>query len=256
MAHPPQPPSHVTEMSEDRSNFALIPRLVLESGLSVHAVRLYLEMKMTTGEEESGECWKGTKTLAKACKMSTGTVSNAKFELLSKGFIKNLGRIKDSKGFQRDTDTFQVVNIWNRNSEERSPNERKSSPDERERSPDETNKNPMNKNPEIKSFHSASGVKVGKSELIQMGYERDHAEILALWNERMPARGWLPVNALSDEVVAVMEIWNEEDSEAQDLDLKRATDFFSKAESAKPNRKPTFVRFMRDNFRHPLTAKQ
>ena len=242
MAHPPL---RATEMSEHRGNFAQIPRLVLESGLSVHAVRLYLEMKMTTGKEESGECWKSTKTLAKACKMSTGTVSNAKLELLSKGFIKNRGRIKDSKGFLRDTDTFQVVNIWNRNSEERSPNERKSSPGE-------TNKNPLNKN----LTHSASGVVVGKSELIQMGYETEHAEILAHWNERMPARGWLPVNAFSDEVGAVMEIWNEEDSEAQDLDLKRATDFFSKAEAAKPNGKPTFVRFMRDNFRHPLTAKQ
>lgn len=256
MAHPPQPPSHATGMSEDRSHFAMIPRLVLESGLSVHAVRLYLEMKMTTGEEESGECWKGTKTLAKACKMSTGTVSNAKLELISKGFIKNLGRIKDSKGFQRDTDTFQVVKIWNRNSEERSPNEIKRSPDERERSPDETNKNPMNKNPEIRTSHSASGVKVGKSELIQMGYERDHAEILSLWNEKMPPRGWLPVNAYSEEVEAVMEIWNADYCEAEDFDLQTAAVFFAEAETPEPNRKPTFVRFMRDNFRHPLTAKQ
>ena len=201
MANPPHPP-RTTSMSKERDKFAMIPHLVLESGLSVHAVRLYLEMKMTTGEKESGECCKSTETLATACRMAMGSVSNAKQQLLSKGFIKNLGKIKG-----RDSDTFQVVKIWSRNSEKRSPDESQRSPNESERSPGETNKNPMNKNPRIRTSHSASGV-AGESELIQMGYEPDHAQILSLWNKKMTPLGWLPLNTYSTEVVNVFRIWS------------------------------------------------
>jgi hypothetical protein len=252
MAHPPPPP-RTKGMSKERTNFAMIPRLVLESGLSVHAVRLYLEMKMTAGEDECGQCWKGTKTLAKACRMAAGSVSKAKGELLSKGFIKNLGRIIGEKGNLRDTDTFLIVDIWPLNSEERSPDESERSPNERKRSPSETNKNPMNKNPE-KRAHSASGV-AGKLELIRLGYEDHEAEILALWNEKMTPLGWLPVDTFSEEVCDMFLIWNEDDCEEQDFDLAQATALFKKSDFPNPNRTPTFVRFMRDRFKHPLTSK-
>jgi len=282
MAHP-QPPPRTTGMNKERTNFAMIPRLVLESGLSVHAVRLYLEMKMTAGEDECGQCWKGTTTLAKACRMAAGSVSKAKGELLSKGFIKNLGRIIGEKGNLRDTDTFLIVDIWPLNSEEhggkasaklkesplqapspfpeapckplgRSPDESERSPNERKRSPSETNKNPMNKNPEIRA-HSASGVRViGRIELMRMGYDYHEADILALWNEKMTPLGWLPVDTFSAEVSDKFVIWNEDDCEEQDFDLAQATALFKKSDFPNP-RTPTFVRFMRDRFKHPLTSK-
>jgi hypothetical protein len=271
-------------MSTERTNFTMIPRLVMESGLSVHAVRLYLEMRMTTGELKGGQCWKSTQTLAEGCRMAAGSVSKAKSELLSKGFIKNLGRIIGEKGNLRDTDTFLIVDIWPLNSEEhggkasaklkesplqapspfpeapckplgRSPDESERSPNERKRSPGETNKNPMNKNPEIRA-HSASGVRViGKIELMQMGYDYHEAEILALWNEKMTPLGWLPVDTFSEEVCDMLVIWNEDDCEEQDFDLAQATALFNKSDFPNPNRTPTFVRFMRDRFKHPLTSK-
>jgi hypothetical protein len=102
--------------------------------------------------------------------------------------------------------------------------------------------------------HSASGV-VGKFELMRLGYDDHQAEIISLWNEKMTPLGWLPVDAYSDEVCSVMEIWNEDDCEEQDFDLAQATALFKKSDFPNPNRTPSFVRFMRDRFKHPHTSK-
>ena len=239
-------------MSTERTNFTMIPRLVMESGLSVHAVRLYLEMRMTTGELKGGQCWKSTQTLAEGCRMAAGSVSKAKSELLSKGFIKNLGRIKGEKGNLRDTDTFLIVDIWSLNSEERSSDESERSLNERKRSYGETNKNPLNKNPN-NNIHSVSGVVVEESDLIQMGYEPEQAEIISLWNEVMPSRGYFQVTKFSNEVEKCFELWNEETLEAENLTLRTAQALFTNP--GQPNsKKPTFVRFIRDRYKSPAST--
>jgi hypothetical protein len=102
--------------------------------------------------------------------------------------------------------------------------------------------------------HSASEL-VGKFELMRFGYADHQAEIISVWNEKMTPLGWLPVDAYSDEVCSVMEIWNEDDCEEQDFDLAQATALFKKCDFPKPNRTPSFVRFMRDRFKHPHTSK-
>jgi hypothetical protein len=232
----------------------MVPNIVLDLGLSVHAMRLYLEIKKTTGEKADGECYSSTSTLARACQMSTGSVSNAKKELLRSGLIT----IQRAGSTKRGTDSMRVPDIWKRNDEWArrrkggSSDERTRSSNERTRSSDETNKTPLNKNPTNKKIsHSESGV-MGKEKLMKMGYESDDAEVIALWNAEMSRRGWWIVDTYSDEVVESLKIWDDEERCAETIGLERARIKFFEARPPNTSRNPTLVRFMRDNFHHAL----
>lgn len=61
------------------SHFSQIPNMVDDMGLTPYAYRLYGHLKRVTGEK--GKCWQSTETLAKACGMSAGKISESKKEL-------------------------------------------------------------------------------------------------------------------------------------------------------------------------------
>jgi hypothetical protein len=86
-----------------------IPNIIDESDLSVFAFRLYAHLKRVAGD--SGACWKSTKTLAAACKMSTGQIVKAKNELEEFGFIK----IKSGNKAVHESDTITIVDLWPEN---------------------------------------------------------------------------------------------------------------------------------------------
>jgi hypothetical protein len=86
-----------------------IPNIVDDSDLSVYAFRLYVHLKRVAGE--TGVCWQGTRTLATACKMSVGKVSDAKAELAKAGFIFI------SPGEGDSSDKITIADLWRENME-------------------------------------------------------------------------------------------------------------------------------------------
>lgn len=132
----------------ERKYFAIIPHLVDDMGLSVWAYRLYGHFRRVAGED-GGACWQSTRTLADACKMSTGQVAKAKQELVEAGLIT----ITSERGAHGDYHVITITDVWALNmarysqteqteTGERSPHERYRSHHERKRSPHETKKNP------------------------------------------------------------------------------------------------------------------
>lgn len=137
----------------ERKYFAIIPHIVDDMGLSVWAYRLYGHFRRVAGED-GGACWQSTRTLAEACKMSTGQVAKAKLELVEAGLIT----ITNERGAHGDYHVITIADVWALNmarysqteqteTGERSPGERYRSPHERKRSPGETKKNPGRKTP-------------------------------------------------------------------------------------------------------------
>jgi hypothetical protein len=167
----------------DKKYFYLMPNIVNERGLSVHAFRLYCEIKRTTGE--GGVCYKSTRNLAEICMMAVGTVTKAKKELVEKGLIRiTKEHLNGKKGSLAPNDIIEIVNIWDENmgaylprslderetKSPRSPDERENtfprSPHERPRSPDERKKTPLRRIPlfeEEDSTPSGDGVENGNN---------------------------------------------------------------------------------------------
>jgi hypothetical protein len=123
-----------------------IPNIVDDSDLSVYAFRLYVHIKRVAGE--AGQCYEGSQSLAKNCKMSVGKISAAKQELVDAGFIRLVpGDWKKGKA-----DTITVVDVWDRNYKTFSPHEKVEqkeaetfSPHESTFSPHEPKKEPIKK---------------------------------------------------------------------------------------------------------------
>ena len=86
-----------------------LPNSVDDSELSVYAFRLYAHLKRVAGD--NGKSWQSTKTLADACKMSTGSVSEAKVELCDAGFI-TIVKGDTKKG---ESDTVYIIDVWAEN---------------------------------------------------------------------------------------------------------------------------------------------
>jgi len=145
-----------------RSYYTMIPNYVDDLGLTVYAYRLYGHLRRVAGE--TGACWQSTATLAKTCRMSQGSVSKHKQELVDVGLIKIEVRHNDKGQYHHIT----ITDIWRKNSMlyADSPDEVPSSPGElgtvgsspgesptpRGSSPGETKKNQEeNKNHIIKS---------------------------------------------------------------------------------------------------------
>ncbi len=106
-----QNPTVILDESNDRAYFTMIPNIVGECGLSVYAFRLYCQIKRVAGED--GKCWQSTRTLAKNCKMSLGSVSKAKIELEEAGLIVISQKKMPYGGM--DYHEIVVVDIWKRN---------------------------------------------------------------------------------------------------------------------------------------------
>jgi hypothetical protein len=135
-----------------RSNFTIIPNMIDDLDLSPFAVRLYIHLKRVAGED--GECFQSGNTLSKSCKMSVGSIHNAKKELVDKGLVKV--EVKKST-YATGANTYHlitIVDVWAKNDTQAlspheegvSPHELPPSLDETPRSPHETIKIPVNKN--------------------------------------------------------------------------------------------------------------
>jgi len=114
--------------------------------LDPYAFRLYVHIKRVTGETGGGKCWQNTDTLAKACKMSAGMVSQAKATLADKGLIT----IREESNQNGKYHIITINDIWAENMARYtgdSQDEGGSSPHERRRSPHETKKNPLEEEP-------------------------------------------------------------------------------------------------------------
>lgn len=144
----------ITDEGDPRKYYAQIPNLIDDMNLSVYAYRLYGHLKRVAGD--TGKCFQSTKTLADACKMSMGSISKAKQELIDAGLIILETKHDKKKGY--DYHEIRLIDIWaqnmiaySQNERARSPHERANSPDERARSPHETKNNPSKNNPSKKS---------------------------------------------------------------------------------------------------------
>jgi hypothetical protein len=110
----------------DRKKYRIeIPNIVDDMDLSVYAFRLYAHIKRVAGED--GQCWQGSKTLATACKMSVGKVSDAKNELIAAGLIA----VVPGEWNKGKSDEIRVVDVWDKNLETFSQNEKTFSPHEK-----------------------------------------------------------------------------------------------------------------------------
>lgn len=143
---------NVYEIREEAPHdfFCQIPNLVDELNLSPYAYRLYGHFKRVAGE--SGKCWQSTRTLADKCRMSMGSVSDAKKELESTypPLIKVTSKTKDNGMYHE----VVITDIWYINHDYwtgkdvhivKSPPSRSQS--EHPRSPSETKKNPVKEEP-------------------------------------------------------------------------------------------------------------
>jgi hypothetical protein len=90
--------------------YSQIPNMVDDYGLSPLAYRLYGHLRRVAGE--NGKCWQNTRTLAIACNMSEGSVSNAKKELLETEFVPfiRIKKIPTKTGFSYDEIT--LTDLW------------------------------------------------------------------------------------------------------------------------------------------------
>lgn len=101
--------------SRDRSSLPKyrveLPILLDDMNLSVYAFRLYVHLKRVAERSDEGSCWESARTLATACNMSSGKVSEAKDELEQKGLITRHPRmLRGGIG-----DDIIIVDIWPEN---------------------------------------------------------------------------------------------------------------------------------------------
>ena len=132
--------------------FAQIPNLVDDLNLTPYAFRLYGHLRRVAGE--NGKCWQNTATLAKACRMSEGSVSAAKKELQSTypPLIRISDKTKENGGVYHE---ITVTDVWQINHDFFTldgihvvKSAERDSPSEPPRSPSETKKNTLKKTPE------------------------------------------------------------------------------------------------------------
>ncbi|MET0622665.1 MAG: helix-turn-helix domain-containing protein [Pyrinomonadaceae bacterium] len=99
--------------SERRKYRMEIPNLIDDLGLSPQAFRLFCRIRRVAGQD--GICYQATKTLATACRMSTGTVSAAKRELLTpRAELGGKALITVSR-HGRGSDRITITDVWSEN---------------------------------------------------------------------------------------------------------------------------------------------
>jgi len=143
-----------------RDHFTMLPNLIDDFGLSVHAYRLYGHLKRVTGE--NGKCWQSTDTLAQACKMGKGSVSYAKNELASSNPpLIRIKKLKKPDG--RTYDEIAIIDVWIINHDHYNgkpvhpQNGVARSTGERYRSAGERKKNPLEEDPKPASSEKSKG---------------------------------------------------------------------------------------------------
>lgn len=87
-----------------------IPNVVLEMGLTPHALALYIHLKRTAGQ--NGKCWKSRQRLVEETNMSAGKVSEARAELEAAELI-SVHRPKH----RRKAIEVTITDIWPKNFE-------------------------------------------------------------------------------------------------------------------------------------------
>ena len=139
-------PDQIEDASNDHAYFCMMPNM-LDDLLDPYQYRLYAHYKRVCGE--SGACWQSTETTAKACRMSTGKVSQVKRELHEMGLIRVEERKRKHGGLPYHY--IVIMDIWKENfvhcATPSSPYERPSSPGEYASSPGETKKTPLEEDP-------------------------------------------------------------------------------------------------------------
>lgn len=148
--------NYIQTQETPRNYFTMLPNLVDDLDLDPYEFRLYCHLRRVSGER--GACWQSTATLAEACKMSAGKVSQAKQKLATVGLIAIEERRTDG-GINH---VITVADIWEQNSVHQMNALAKESVHQvnanaesvhqmnAERSPGETKKNPSKKNHEEK----------------------------------------------------------------------------------------------------------
>lgn len=91
---------------DKREWFTMMPNIIDESDLDPHEFRLLIHYYRV------GNCWEGTRTTAKKCQMSMGTVSKKRRSLAVKGWIV-LQEPDEEK--PNDTITITIVDKWSEN---------------------------------------------------------------------------------------------------------------------------------------------
>lgn len=186
----------IREEASERKYFTLIPNMVLDIGLSPYAQLLYVHLKRVVGADLSGECFKSTKTLARELGVSTGTISQAKQELVTIGFISIEKRAHPRGGRPRHYITLRDIMPQNigfyhhpiSDSVPSSPDElAPSSPDERSSSPGEPEEEHREEEPDDGGGMSNELAK----KLMALGVHRDMAKTLATARSPEAVEGWL-----------------------------------------------------------------
>lgn len=90
--------------------YARMPFIIDDMKLSLVASRLYLHLKRVIGE--GGVCWQTRNTLSDICGISTGSITNAKKELVDKGLI-TITEKPSSRG--KPHQIITLVDIWDMN---------------------------------------------------------------------------------------------------------------------------------------------
>ena len=95
------------------THFAMIPHLVDDADISIGAHRLYCHLKRITGEH--GACWVGVRGLAKDCHLNIKTITKAKGELITAGFIRVTPQMIIGNGNRHPAHIITIVDIWKQN---------------------------------------------------------------------------------------------------------------------------------------------
>lgn len=137
----------ITDSGDPRKYFTMIPNIIDDLDLSPYAFRLYVHLKRVAGD--NGTCYQTQETLAAACKMSEGSISNAKKELVAAGLISIT---EEPSNAGRPNHHIEITDVWeiNANNFQRSPDEQQRSPRDLQRSPHEIKNNPIKNNNKAK----------------------------------------------------------------------------------------------------------
>ena len=143
-------------LSPERRFYFQVPNIVLDLGLTPHELALYCAIRRTT--DESGRCFRSGANLARMCRMSTGTVSAVKRQLIRPHWMlgfKPLIRItlRPSAHGGKPCHHITPINIWPENerhfqlatSRGEEADEVATSPDDFATSADEAKKTPLRK---------------------------------------------------------------------------------------------------------------
>lgn len=152
-------PIQIIDRGDPHKYYFQIPNMIDEIELDPLAFRLYCHFKKVAGD--IGSCWQSIETISKICKMSAGSISNARKVLVAKGLICIENKSRPGGGYPWQV--IYIIDIWPQNiaryekTEQVSPGESQPTPHENQPTPHETKNNPIKNNP-IKKVALASSI--------------------------------------------------------------------------------------------------